>query len=164
MEQPSYPTRRQALLSLVALWLSPTVPGLSGTASAQGAADPVGLLDAYVDILLPADNLSPAASALGVGQSIWTVAADQPLLAELILRVADWLDATGAGRFVDLSTEDQTTVVAYMEKADVDHLEGRFFQLIRLLAIEFYYAEPAALAGLPLNPTPQPEGYPPPWA
>lgn len=164
VQQPIKPSRRQALLSLVALWLSPMAPVLSGPAEAQRAAEPVALLNAYVDVLLPADHLSPAASRLGVGQSIWSLAADQPLLAELILRVAEWLDQVGGVSFADLSPEDHTAVVTYMEKADANHLEGRFFQLIRLLAIEFYYAEPEAIAGLALNPAPQPEGYPLPWS
>ena len=154
-------TRRQALLALVAAALSP-LPWL-GRAHAAVAAAQAETLDAVLDVLLPADDLTPAASALGVGADILALAADQPLLAELITRVCAWLDTTGAGRFVDLTATDKETVVAYLAQADVDTLEGRFYQLVRLLAIEFYYARPEALAGLDLNPTPQPAGYPPPW-
>ena len=44
-----------------------------------------------------------AASALGVGASIADLAKGQTLLAALIQRVGDWMDSTGAGRFVALT-------------------------------------------------------------
>lgn len=151
------------MLAFVAAALSAAPLRGLGRAQAEDMAAHASTLDAVVDTLLPADEMTPAASALGVGADILGLAAEQPLLAELIARVCAWLDTTGAGRFVDLTAADKEAVIAYLAQADIDTLEGRFYQLIRLLAIEFYYARPEALAGLDLNPTPQPAGYPPPW-
>lgn len=156
------PDRRQVLLGAVAAALVPLAPHL---ARAQGTtAQHNALLAAYVDVLLPDDGLTPAASALGVHDAILDLAATQELLGKLIGMVADWLDQTGPAPFATLPTADREARVAALAKADPDHLEGRFHQLIRLLAIELYYARPEALAGLDLAPAPQPAGYPPPWA
>lgn len=160
MERTNNASRRQALLCFAAASLSGFTP--LGGLLAQTTL-PIDTLDAFVDVLLPADDLSPSASAVGVGRSIADLAANLPLLAQLIDHVSEWLDSSGAGRFVDLSREDRETLVAFMEKADIDTLEGRFFQLVRLFAIEFYYARDDVLAGLALDPAPQPSGYPPPW-
>lgn len=156
-------TRRQALCGLAAVTLAGVAPDLARPARAGTPNDHRDTLDAFVDILLPPDDLTPAASALGVGASIADLAKGQTLLAALIQRVGDWMDSTGAGRFVALTAADRATLVDYMAQADIDTLEGRFFQLIRLFAIEFYYDHPAAIAGLALDPAPQPSGYPPPW-
>lgn len=156
------PSRRQALLGIAAVSLQGFVPLAMAPALAE-TAPTFDTVDAYVDILLPADGLSPAASALGVGASIMALGAEQPLLADLIDLVTAWMDTIGADRFVDLSFDERHAIVTYMANADIDTLEGRFFQLIRLFAIEFYYAQPQALAGMALDPAPQPSGYPPPW-
>lgn len=121
------------------------------------------MLAAYVDVLLPADAVSPAASVLGVDAAILDLAAGQPLLARLIAVVGDWLDTAGNEPFASMDPARQAALVDEMSAADPDYLEGRFYQLIRLLAIEFHYADPAALAGLDLAASPQPAGYPPPW-
>lgn len=157
---PGGPTRRAALLSLVAAALGST-PMLAA-ASADPAAGRAALA-AYLDVLLPADALTPSASALGVQDDILGLARDAPLLARLIALVADWLDGGEPGSFAALPLSKRAANVAAMAEADPNRPDGRFHQLIRLLAIEFYYARPEALAGLGLNPAPQPEGYPPPW-
>jgi hypothetical protein len=133
------------------------------------AADPLAAarahratLAAYVDVLLPDDGVTPAASALGVHDEILTLAGEAENLARLIAVVGDWMDGTGRGPFAQLGA-DADRLVAHMAAAGPDTLEGRFHQLIRLLAIEFYYARPEALAGLDLAAAPQPAGYPPPW-
>jgi hypothetical protein len=156
------PDRRRVLLGAVAAALAPLAPrlGRAETALAQHRA----LLAAYVDVLLPDDGLTPGASALGVHDAILDLAASQELLGRLIGLVADWLDDTGPAAFATLPRADQAARVDALAVADPDQLEGRFHQLIRLLAIEFYYAKPEALAGLDLALSPQPAGYPPPWA
>lgn len=120
-------------------------------------------LIAYVDQLLPADGRTPAASELGVADEIIALAEDAPMLARLIALVADGLDRLSPGGFAALPSGQAAIVVDKLAAADPDIPAGRFHQLIRLLAIEIYYARPEALAGLGLNPAPQPEGYPPPW-
>lgn len=158
------PSRRQALIGLVGAALALTVlPPCAARAATDPSGAELATLRAYVDVLLPADDLTPAASALGVADAILDLAQGQELLGRLIAIVCDWLDASGAGAFATLSATDRETIVDYMAKADPDVLEGRFYRLIRLLAIDLYYARPEALAGLALAPSPQPLGYPPPW-
>lgn len=155
------PDRRQALAVLAGAALA----GLAPAALAEGG-DPRrhhAMLDAFVDVLLPADDLSPAASDLGVGAAILDFAESQPLLARLIAMVGDWLDAPADGPFARMTPDRQQALADHMASADPDRLEGRFYRLIRLFALEFYYASPEALAGLDLSPSPQPQGYPPPW-
>lgn len=155
------PARRQVILGGLAAALAPLAPRLS---TAQPLPDGAGpLLAAYVDVLLPEDGLTPAASTLGVHEAILDLATTQDLLGRLIALVAEWLDQTGPAPFAALPPKLRAARVDELALADPDHLEGRFHQLIRLLAIELYYARPEALAGLDLAPAPQPAGYPPPW-
>ena len=155
------PTRRAALLSLVAAALTPP-PLLAATP--RDPATGRAALAAYLDVLLPADALTPAASALGVQDDILALARAAPLLGRMIAVVCDWLDGGRPGAFAALPEAVRAERVAQMAASDPDRPDGRFHKLIRLLAIEFYYARPEALPGLGLNPAPQPEGYPPPWA
>lgn len=155
------PDRRQAL----AVMAGGALAGFAPAVMAQGfdVARHRPMLDAFVDVLLPADDLGPAASTLGVGGAILDFAQSQPLLQRLIAMVGDWLDAPADGPFVRMSPERQQALVDYMASADPDLLEGRFYRLIRLFSLEFYYSSPEALTGLDLSPSPQPQGYPPPW-
>lgn len=156
------PDRRRLLLGALAAALVPLAPRL-GLAQAVTPGHRA-LLAAYVDVLLPADGLTPAASTLGVHDAIADLAQGQELLSRLIVMVADWLDQTGPAPFARLPLAEREARVAALAQADPDNLEGRFHQLIRLLAVEFYYARPEALVRLDLAPSPQPAGYPPPWA
>ncbi len=155
------PTRREALrLAAASLML-----GFSAgrPVQAQGGAGRSTMLGAYVDVLLPGDGMTPSASALAVHEGIMDIAADVEPLARLINLMGDWLDGSGRGAFAALNLADRETLVAHCAAADPDTPEGRFHLLIRLFAIEFYYAAPEALAGFDLAPAPQPMGYPPPW-
>lgn len=155
------PTRRDALRLLAGGALAGVVPlPLPAAGPEQG---PGSMLAAYVDVLLPADALSPAASQLGVHEAILMLADDVEPLARLIGMMRDWLDGSGRGAFATLDPADREALVAYAAAADPDTPEGRFHLLIRLFALEFYYATPEAIAGLDLAVAPQPEGYPPPW-
>jgi hypothetical protein len=155
------PARRQMLTGAIAVALGPLAGRLA--LAETPAPDTRALLAAYVDVLLPEDDVTPPASALGVHDAILDLASGQELLARLIALVADWLDQTGPAPFASLPLPEQEARVATLAAADPDQLEGRFHQLIRLLAIEVYYARPEALAGLDIAAAPQPAGYPPPW-
>jgi len=156
-DAPLSPARRRALAGAVAAMLAPQVVWADdGTPDGRALA-------AFVDTLLPADALTPAASALGVPEAIADFAAGVPGLPELIAGGTAWLDRTGGPPFAELSAADRDRVVAWMEGSDPAQGPYRFYEVIRLLAVEFYYAAPEAVAGLPLNVAPQPRGYPPPW-
>ena len=131
-------------------------------AATNGAPD-LRTLDAYADILLPADDRSPAASQLGVAAEIIDLAADAALFRRLLTLGTQWLNETGPARFHDLGPDEQTRVVNWMSRSDFAQFPGRFHHLMRMTAVEIYYSRTEALAGFPLNAAPQPRGYPPPW-
>jgi hypothetical protein len=71
---------------------------------------------------------------------------------------------TGGTQFSALASEQQIAVVHWMSRADWNEIPRRFYELVRQVAVELYFANPAALSGLPINRSPQPLGYPPPWS
>ncbi len=156
-----HPTRRQVLLLAIAAGLAPIADTLVARAETAGA-NPV-TLDAFLDVLLPADALSPAASALGVGAGILDLATDSPLFARLLAAGCNWLDGLDPRGFAGLPADTQTNVVTFMTRADPNEVPRRFYHLTRQIAVELYFAHPAAIAGYALAAAPQPAGYPPPW-
>jgi hypothetical protein len=121
-------------------------------------------LASFLDTLLPADGFGPAASTLGIDAEILGYAPDGSDLDRLIALGTGWLDGLDARPFADLPTTTRDDVLRFMERADRAQVPGRFFAVLRQFAMELYHARPETIAGLPLNPAPQPEGYPPPWS
>jgi hypothetical protein len=153
-------TRRDALMalassSLVCLACSP--------AFAQTAQLRRETLDAVLDTLLPSDALTPSATALGVGDEIMSIAPDGSQLHRLFALGTTWLDQLDDRSFAEQPDQIRHDVLRYMEDADYNQVPGRFFHLLRRMAMEIYYAQPQTYAGLQLNAAPQPKGYPPPW-
>lgn len=118
---------------------------------------------AFVDTLLPDDQITPAGTTLGVDDELRKFILESEPFIRMTEMVCDWLDTIYDAPFAELSPEDRLHIVDYMAEADRNMLEGRFYHLIRLLAIEFYYARTEALVGLDLASAPQPAGYLPPW-
>jgi len=153
---------RRGLIGLAAAALS----GLAPLPAAGGdRAVAAATLDAFLDTLLPADAASPAAGAAGVGPEIRAIAdgADDPRLKRLLALGTEWLDGLDARPFAALPATVRTRVLAWMEGADRGAVPGRFFLVVRTLAVEIYYARAEAIAGFPISVAPQPAGYPPPW-
>ena len=63
----------------------------------------------------------------------------------------------------DLPEPRRDEILAALAEADFNEIPGRFYHLMRAFAVEFYFSHPEAFAGYPLEPAPQPMGYPPPW-
>ncbi len=126
-------------------------------------ADALASLGAVLDCLLPADDLSPAATALGVDREMRDFLAEQELLAQVIAAGLQWLDAEAGRPFRDLPYMQQAALLSRAAASGPDQVPARCHHILRALAVEFYYARPEAIAGLPLHPAPQPLGYPPPW-
>ncbi|QYK41861.1 MAG: gluconate 2-dehydrogenase subunit 3 family protein [Paracoccaceae bacterium] len=153
-------SRRQVMVAaLAAMAALPLATRIAASPSGERA----GTLAAFLDTLLPADDLTPAASALGLVQEVEGLAAEVPLFDRLIAYGTAWLDEVAGGDFAALGSDDRDRVAAWMETSDYDEVPGRFFHVMRTTAIELYYAHPEALAGLPVNAAPMPLGYPPPW-
>ncbi|NNK78023.1 MAG: hypothetical protein HKP40_04845 [Litoreibacter sp.] len=163
MFQPDRISRRAAILNTLAAFFA-AVSGLPGHAQQVSATIDADTLAAFVDILLPADDLSPAASALGVPAELEEFGRDEPQFGRLLAVGTSWLNQTGSGPFHALTPGDQALVVDWMSRSDFNQIPRRFFHLVRLVSIELYYARPEAIAGFPVAVAPQPDGYPPPWS
>lgn len=120
-------------------------------------------LASLLDTLLPSDAYSGSAKNLHVDQGLWEIASLDPRFKQLLQFGCQWLNMTGSMPFADLPAEQQTAIVAWMAESDWNQIPRRFYEIVRQLAIELYYSQPAASAGLPVQRPPQPLGYPPPW-
>jgi hypothetical protein len=152
--------RRDAILRLasgcmVALVSSPVL--------GQNATIERETLDVVIDTLLPADDVTPSATALGVSDELMLFAPKGSSLHRLFALGTAWLNTLDERSFAELPSETRQDVLRYMERADYNEVPGRFFQLLRQMSVEIYYAQPQTYVGLSLKPAPQPEGYPPPW-
>jgi hypothetical protein len=151
------PKRRAVLMGILSVGLSTVCGG------AVANAEPMSSLASVVDVLLPADDVSPSASALGVDRDIADFVAESEMLTRLFETALDWMDNLGNKPFRNLLPSQQVEVLTFMESADFNAVPGRFYHILRALAVEFYYARAETVVGLPLDSAPQPNGYPPPW-
>ena len=115
---------------------------------------------ALCDVIIPADDKSPSASAVGVPDFIdeW-ISAPYPLQQSdrtVILAGLKWLDGESRTRFgkgfADLSGEQQTQIaddIAWLPKAKPEHQEGaKFFAVFRNLTSSGFYTTPAGMKDL----------------
>lgn len=153
-------SRREALSALAAGCLL-AITGLP--APARAATIRERALDAFLDTLLPEDRFGPSASTLGTRDTLIGFAPEGTDFHRLLALGTQWLDGLSARPFADLPPQTRTDVMRYLEGADVNEIPGRFYRVVRQAAMELYHARADTISGLPLNPAPQPEGYPPPW-
>lgn len=151
-------SRREALVAIAVASAAGVLP-----VGAEPRKLPSDTLSALVDTLLPGDEASPSAVSLGIDAEIADLVRGNELPERLFAYGLEWLDAVAGRRFSQLGIDDRERVVAVAAGSDFDQIPGRFYYLARLLAMQLYYDKPQAVGGLPLNPTPQPDGYPPPW-
>ena len=118
---------------------------------------------AFLDTILPRDSLSGSASDLGVHDKLLAFSRTDSNFSRLLDIGCQWLNMTGGEPFAKLSGGQQNAIVSWMSAADWNEIPRRFYELVRQVAIELYYANPAAIHGLPIGRSPQPQGYPPPW-
>lgn len=156
-------TRRRVLKIIGAFFLANAALPPDTFAAPPSSANAVRTFAAFLDVLLPRDAHSGAATDLQVDLALWSVADDSPLFHKLIMQGSYWLDEVAEGSFSDLNDADQIKVVEWMAADDWNQVPRRFYELVRQAAVEIYYSHPKSLAGLPLQTSPQPQGYPPPW-
>lgn len=113
----------------------------------------------FVDALLPADELTPAASELNVHIQIMNDAIQNPGLESLIVEGCQWLKQS-LGSLSALDSEQIERLLFAMSKADWDTGPRNFYHEIRDRAVMYYYADPRAWVGSAINRPPQPLGYP----
>ena len=112
-----------------------------------------------VDALLPADELTPAASVLEVHTQILKDAEQLAALRQLIDDGCHWLEQS-VGSLKTLDSGQLERLLQAMSEAGWDSGPRNFFHEIRDRAVTYYYADPRAWAGSAINRPPQPIGYP----
>ena len=113
----------------------------------------------FVDALLPADELTPAASALNVHNQILNDATHNPALALLIANGCEWINQSFTS-FTSLDSMQMERLLLAMSKAEWDTGPRNFYHEMRDRAVMYYYADPKAWVGSVINRPPQPIGYP----
>jgi hypothetical protein len=119
-------------------------------------------LEAYLDALIPDDELGPGALELGVGRRMIARAQESRRYRAFLDQGCRWLDdeakKRGAEAFADLSEDGRNAVVA-LAAAEPNSYPQRFFRATRHTAFYLYYAEPRAWAAIGYDGPPQPEGF-----
>ena len=156
-------TRREALALIAAAMAGIAVPGGTVLAMAgevaPGAPDSTDTFTAFCDTLVPADDLRPSASALGVPARILEQASRNAQLRRLVDFSCGWLDQAAGGRFGEADEGLRDGVLEAMSKLPWEAPQRRFFDLMRDLVMGYYYSQPAALKGMAVQRPPQPAGY-----
>jgi len=163
-DEISSATRRRLCKIVGAIILGSSVKTASAATTPSPGAAERATLAAFLDILLPRDELSGSATDLGVDRQLWAFSINEPDFRKLVDYGCRWLNMTGGKQFQVLASDQQVAVVEWMSRADWSEIPRRFYELVRQLAIELYFANPAAWKGLPISRPPQPVGYPPPWS
>lgn len=155
--------RRQLLKAAGALFFGHSFGFPQALAASAPTADQQKTFAAFLDVLLPSDDISGSATDLQVDGKLWKFSESEPRFRHLVELGCQWLNLTGGPPFAELSAEQQVVVVEWMSKLDWNQVPRRFYELVRQAAIEFYFSQPEAWNGLPIERPPQPLGYPPPW-
>lgn len=157
-------SRRRLCKIVGAFFLGSSVKLASAATLAPPDPQERATLAAFLDTLLPRDELSGSATDLGTDRQLWAFSKTAPDFRKLVNYGCRWLNMTGGAQFSDLATEQQIAIVDWMSRADWNEIPRRFYELVRQVAIELYFSNPASVNGLPINRSPQPQGYPPPWS
>jgi hypothetical protein len=117
-------------------------------------------LDAVVDTLVPADDRTPSASALGVARIILEQAKGDASFRPWLIEGMTWLDQGTPGSFVQLDEPARHLLVGRLAASAPGSQMRTFFELLRIRTMTAYYADPRGRTGLAIARPPQPLGYP----
>jgi hypothetical protein len=120
-----------------------------------------GVLDSYIDTLLPADS-APGALELGVAVQVRALVRYKRALVPVYNSGIVWLAAQaqlqhGKG-YAELALAERDTLVLQLSEQSDESL-ARFFHKSLHHARMFYYTNPRAWSALGLAGTPQPAGF-----
>ena len=155
-------TRRQLLELLLPLaaWLP--APVLLAAATGE-TAPAVPSFAAFLDALIPEDEVSPSASQAGVDAAILSAAKGDRQLGRLVELGVGWLDAearrSGAQAFHEMAGDRQLLLISIAERQRKGSLPRVFFENMRHQAFAYYYADPRSWAALGYEGPPQPRGF-----
>lgn len=159
-------TRRHVLVA----FLSPLLWALPWKRKAVGAtgtdflsSDEFSALSGFIDILIPADDGTPAASSLHVPRAVVDAAARdrrvQRILAMGCRRLNNTAKTLGVRNFSALREQSREDIVEATAAPGAAPLPKAFFTIVRDLSMRAYYAHAAAWGGLGYAGPPQPDGF-----
>jgi len=162
--------RRKVLALLAAAWgaalgSARALASPLGRGSGGGAveADPLRLLGAWVDTLIPADGRSPAASEVGCERLLRRQAQSIESARRLLIGGCRWLErqsAAGPRTFAELPEPERERIAALAANAPPGSLPRLFFGFTRSEVFHHYYAQPESWGALGFAGPPQPNGFP----
>ena len=161
---PSLPTSRRVAVRRLAVAAATAaladLPGLAQAAPDRPDRERwARTFGSFCDTLIPADELTPAASALDIPGAILAQLRGNPLGERLLGAGCAWLDAATAGDFAHADEPARVAACARMQALPWDSPPGRFFQLMRNTVLAEYYADPRSWRGMALDRPPQPLGF-----
>lgn len=156
------PTRRRLLQVVSAFFLQLGWAEVVAAAS-RPTPEQQATLAVFLDTLLPRDSLTGSATDLRVDRQLWLIAGAETRFQRLLELGCQWLNMTGGPPFAQLGEAQRQELVTWMSQSDWGQIPRRFYELVRMAAVELYYSHPDAWRGLPIERPPQPVGYPPPW-
>ena len=161
-DAPRSAERRRAARR-IALGMAVACTDLAGLAAEAAPASEgdriVRTFVAFCDTLVPADALTPSASALGVPKEILDDLQGQPLGLRLLAAGCAWLDQECRGDFAAAPEAMRDAALQKMQAMPWESPAGRFFAVMRNTVMADYYAQPLAWRGLALDRPPQPLGF-----
>ena len=160
---------RRAFLTLGALGAGVVAGGtfswrwLRGRSTPQWDGEHISLLRAVVDALVPADQLSPGALALGIDRELIEASRDDDSLRRLLFRGGAKLQQAarraGAASFPALPTASKVDLLRETEAAPRESPQRRLFDRLRQETLARYYARPESWDALCYQGPPQPLGF-----
>ena len=144
----------------ISLEAAQIVHGIAAQAKAAGAYKPKALnaheyrtLEKLADLIIPADERGPSASAAGACEFIDLLASQNPELRAIYTGGIAWLDHSCqrlySKDFAGLSADQQTKLldlIAYRKNESAMLGPGiRFFEWARRMVVDAYYTSPAGI-------------------
>jgi hypothetical protein len=120
----------------------------------------VTALDAIVDTLIPADDVTPSASALGVTRILLQQAESDAVFRPWLIEGMKWFDQGVTGSFVLRNEDARVQLFEQLANFATGTQPRIFFELLRVRTMTAYYADPRGMTGLAIDRPPQPIGYP----
>ncbi len=117
---------------------------------------------AFCDTLVPADALTPSASALGVDRALLADIVEDADATRLAAATCRWLDAAGGDSGAPFATRGEAERVAIVERLSREPWNtapARGYLAVRNSVLEAYYVRPESWRGLALDRPPQPLGF-----
>jgi hypothetical protein len=133
------------------------IPAIAVSSNSTGIS--ISALSALVDVLIPADEFTPSASALGVGNILLEQADSDAEFRPWLAAGMKWLDQGVPGSFILREESTRVVLLERLAGSAIGSQARTFFEILRLRTMTAYYADPRSWVGLAIDRPPQPLGY-----